>query len=84
MFVNNMNTQSHAGIVGSSPYDKLWDIYVATCNEDTVVYRNCIVTNMGEWVIAFIPDQTRIQSPNGREIIVNKNLCTSVMLIEIK
>ena len=71
----------NADVVGESPYDQVFDIYVETCGGERIVYRDCVVTNVGQWVVSFIPDQGRIATGNGREIIVHKNLCASVVMV---
>jgi hypothetical protein len=71
-----------AGVVGNSPYDKVWDIFVSSCNGTTTVYYNCVITNMGEYTLAFIPDQGRIPTTNGKEIIVQKSECNSVTMVQ--
>jgi hypothetical protein len=71
-----------AGVVGQSPYDKTWDIYVSECSGSTVIYYDCVITNLGQRSISFIPDQGRIPTGNGKEITVNKTGCTSVMTVQ--
>lgn len=70
-----------AGVIGDSPYDSLYDIIVTSIDGTTVIYSNCVITNVGEWSVSFIPDQGRIATGNGKQIIVNK-LATSVTMIE--
>jgi hypothetical protein len=71
-----------AGVIGKSLYDKVVDIYVTTCDGNTVVYRDCVITNVGQWVVAFMPDQGRIPTGKGKEIIVHKTTCNSVVMVE--
>jgi hypothetical protein len=73
---------SYAGVVGESPYDKNWDIYVSDCNGSISIYYNCVITNLGQRSISFIPDQGRIPTGNGKEITVNKTGCTSVRTVQ--
>jgi hypothetical protein len=73
---------SYAGVVENSPYDKNWDIYVSSCNGATTVYYNCTITNLGQDSISFIPDQGRIPTSNGKEVIVQKGLCTSYTMVQ--
>lgn len=71
-----------AGISGKSPYDLVVDIYVTTCDGTKTIFRDCVITDIGPYSVSFIADQGRIPTGNGKEIIVNKNTCTSVILVE--
>lgn len=71
-----------AGISGKSPYDLVVDIYVTTCDGDKTVFYDCVITNIGPYSVSFIANQGRIPTGNGKEIIVSKNTCTSVILVE--
>lgn len=71
-----------AGIINDSPYDKNWTIVVESCNGSVVTYNNCVLTNMGEYSVSFIPNQGRIPTGNDKEIIINKNSCTTVTMME--
>jgi hypothetical protein len=74
-------TSSFGDVIGRSKYDGIYDIFIAQCNGVTKVYRNCVITNDGEYSISFIPDQGRIQTGNGKQIFVTKD-CATVTLIE--
>ena len=73
---------AYAGVISNSPYDNVWDIKVTDCHSKTVFYKNCVITNLDEWSLSFIPDQGRIPSGNGKEVIVYRNSCTSVTLTQ--
>jgi hypothetical protein len=73
-----------AGLVGKSEYDVVWRITVIDCNGGMRVYNNCRITNLGQSVVSFMPDQGQIASGNGREIIVTTNDgCTRVIKEQI-
>ncbi len=69
-----------AGVIGDSPYDGVYDIIVTSIDGTTEIYSNCVITNIGQWSISFIPDQGRIQTGNGKQIIVNKVAATVTMV----
>ena len=60
-----------SGLVGKSEYDVVWNITVIDCNGFVTVYRDCRITNAGQFWISFMPDQGRLASGNGKEIHIN-------------
>jgi len=71
-----------AGYVSQSPYDKLWTIQLSKCDGTVEEYKNCAITNLDEYQVSFIPNQTRVQGGEySQEIIVMRDSCTSLILI---
>lgn len=62
-----------------SDYETRWDITVLdSCKGVTTIYRDCYITNQGEYHVSFIPDQGRIGVTNGRVITATTlNSCTT-------
>lgn len=67
-----------------SNLDILWNITVTdSCRGEAVTFRNCLLVEQDLFWIGFIPNQSRIGDPHGKEIRINTvSGCTSVTMEE--
>lgn len=75
-----LTISASAGLVGKSEYDVVWTITVIDCQGTTTIYKDCRITNSGQFWISFMPGQGNIASGNGKEIHINtSNSCVKVI-----
>lgn len=75
---------TRASTGGESNYDILWDITISDdCSGETTTYHNCLLVEQNLLWISFIPDQSKMGDPHGRQIRVSTaSGCTSVFMEE--
>jgi hypothetical protein len=70
----------YAGNEWKSDYDQVWEITIAECSGTVSVYHNCIITNITEYVLSFMPDQGKIKTGNGQVVKVIRSNCTQITM----